>query len=594
MKWGRERGRGRGRVWRELTGDRRRAGGTLVTIVVDTAAITVTPLLIGVGIQRGVVDGETRWAVITAALFVAVTAVQLVANYLRVLWTARLAQDRLRDLRIRMLRHLYALDLDYFGRERSGRIVARLTSDLDGIQRFLEAGLPLLVRAVLIMALTIVAMASLSLKLTAAVLLSLVPLVAATAWYRRRAFRAQVAVRERTADLLTHVNESLAGVRVVQAFAVEDDRRRGFEAVNTNSYDSKMAAARVDVAYLPAVELINPIALAVVIGYGAVLARAGEVPVGTVVAVAIFLGRLFEPIQQATELTQVIQAASASFTRVFDFLDESPLVQDGPDAAPFVAGPGALRLDHVSFRYGQGEGPMVLDDICLDVRPGERVALVGDSGAGKSTLAKLIARFYDPTSGRVLVDGQDVRGVQAASLRRALTLVSQEGFLFDGTVAENIALARPGATAADVRRACEQLGVMARLDVLPDGLDTMVTNRGLSLSAGQRQVVALARAFMAEPRVLLLDEATSQLDPATDALVERALRTLLAGRTAVVIAHRVQTALRADRVVLLEHGRVREDGPPGALLVQGGAFAAWVGRHRDEGEGAGEGAEAAG
>jgi ABC-type multidrug transport system fused ATPase/permease subunit len=569
------------RVLAELTGHPRMLVGGMVAVVFETVLVTAGPLLVAVGIQHGVVQRQPAWVVYTASAFLATMVLQLVTGYLKVLWLGRLSQDVLHDLRARLLRHLYALDLDFFGRERSGRVVARLTTDLDGIQRFLDGGLPLVLRAALLIALTLGAMAFLSVPLTLAVLAVLVPLVAATTWYRRHAYRAQLDVRERTADLLTHVNESLAGVRVVQAFAVEDTRRRGFQVVNTGTYGAKMAAARIDAAYLPAVEILNPVALAVVVGYGAVLARNGQLPVGSVVAFAIYLGRLFEPIQQTTELAQVIQAASASFARVFGFLDQQPLVQDGAHAVPFQPGPGRVQLEGVSFAY-RADGPVVLRGIDLDIPAGQRVALVGDSGAGKSTLAKLLARFYDPVAGRLLVDGQDVREVEAATLRRSLTLVSQEGFLFDGTVAENIALARPGASSEDVRAACAALGIATRLDVLPAGLDTPVSNRGLSLSAGQRQLVALARAFMAEPRVLILDEATSQLDPATDALVERALRTLLRGRTAIVIAHRVQTALRADRVVLLEGGQVREDGPPATLLASGGAFAEWVVRHRDD------------
>ncbi|HZQ29010.1 MAG TPA: ABC transporter ATP-binding protein, partial [Acidimicrobiales bacterium] len=354
------------RVRAELTRHPRLLVGGVVAVVVETALVTAGPLIVAVGIQHGVVQRRPVWALYASAAFLATLIAQLVAGYLKVLWLGRLSQDVLHDLRARLLGHLYALDLDFFGRERSGRVVARLTTDLEGIQRFLDGGLPLVWRAVLLIALTLAAMAFLSVPLTLAVLAVLVPLVAATTWYRHYAYRAQLDVRERTADLLTHVNESLAGVRVVQAFAVEDSRRAGFQAVNSETYGAKMAAARIDVAYLPAIEILNPVALAVVVGYGAVLARSGQLPVGSVVAFAIYLGRLFEPIQQATELAQVIQAASASFARVFGFLDEQPLVSDGAGAPAFEPGPGRVQLEHVSFSY-RAAGPLVLDGIDLDI-----------------------------------------------------------------------------------------------------------------------------------------------------------------------------------------------------------------------------------
>ena len=320
---------------------------------------------------------------------------------------------------------------------------------------------------------------------------------------------------------------------------------------------------------------MNPVALAIIIGYGAVLADRGEIQVGTVIAFTLLLTRLFEPIEQFIELTSLLQTAGAAFSRTFGFLDRAPALVDEPDAAQFTRGPGRIELDHVTFRYAPGAPPAVAD-LDLVVAAGERIAVVGTSGAGKSTLAKLIGRFYDPTEGTIRIDGQDLRHLQSPSLRRDVVVVPQEGFLFDGTIATNVALGRPGAGRAEVEHACHEIGFQDAIDRIPGGLDAPVANRGLTLSSGQRQLVALARAFLADPSVIVLDEATSNLDPATDALVEHALAQLLAGRTAIVIAHRVPTALRAERVVVLEHGRVVEAGPPGQLAAAGGAFARWV------------------
>jgi ATP-binding cassette subfamily B protein len=332
----------------------------------------------------------------------------------------------------------------------------------------------------------------------------------------------------------------------------------------------------VAVPYQGVVDLLGPVGLAVVMGLGAYLVGSHGLQVGTVVAFSLYLGRLFEPIQQAIELASLLQAATASFSRIFAFLDEQPLVADAEDARPFEPGPGEVRVEGVTFSYPGREGTPVVADIDLDVKPGERVALVGDSGAGKTTLAKLLSRTYDPVAGRVLVDGQDLREVKSETLSRSLTLVAQEGFLFDGTISENIAMAKPGATEDDAKAAAAELGILERLESLPDGLATKITNGGSSLSAGQRQLVALTRAMVAEPKVLILDEATSQLDPATDALVETAMLTLFEGRTAIVIAHRVSTVLKADRVVVLERGAIAESGPPLTLLQTDGPFARWA------------------
>jgi ATP-binding cassette subfamily B protein len=454
-------------------------------------------------------------------------------------------------------------------------VVARLTSDVEGLQEFLQQGLSLLIRGILLLVLTIVVMFTQSWRLALATMAILPGLALAGRWYRPRAYDVQMGYRESMAEMLNHVNEALVGMRVVQAYRNEAPQRQAFEGVNDATYAARRRSGSITARFYAVVEFMNPVALAIIIGYGAVLANRNEVQVGTVIAFTLLLTRLFEPIEQFIELTSLLQTAGAAFSRTFAFLGREPALLDEPEAADFARGAGGIEIRGVTFRY-HPDAPPAVADIDLVIAPGERIAVVGTSGAGKSTLAKLIGRFYDPTEGSIRIDGQDLRHVRSSSLRRDVVVVPQEGFLFDGTIASNIALGRRGATRAEVEQACGEIGFGAAIDQIPGGLDAVVANRGLTLSSGQRQLVALARAFLADPAVIVLDEATSNLDPATDALVERALGKLLAGRTAIIIAHRVPTARRAERVIALEHGRIVEQGSPDALVEADGAFARWV------------------
>jgi ATP-binding cassette, subfamily B, bacterial len=366
-------------------------------------------------------------------------------------------------------------------------------------------------------------------------------------------------------------------MRLVQAYGAEPRQRATFEAANDATLRARMRTVRLLMAYYPPIEFLQPVALAVVFLLGLWMVGRGAVQVGVLVSFVLLVQRLFEPIQQFAELTMVSQSAAASLTRITGFLDERPAVHDPSGAGDMPAGDGRIELRGVSFAYA-ADLPAVLRNVELHVPAGQRVAVIGESGAGKSTLARLLVRFHDPTSGAVLIDGMDLRNVSLASLRRTVALVPQEGFLFDGTVASNIAMVREGETRAGVERAMARGGILAALSALPQGLDTRVSGGGRNLSAGQRQLVALARALFADPRVVVLDEATSNLDPGTEAAVEEAMRAVLRGRTAVVIAHRVATALRADRVVLMEHGRVVEDGTPLELRRAATRFARWADR----------------
>ncbi len=546
-----------------------------VGVLLMTTSAVAMPLVIALAIDRGVEGGSTTWVWRSLALGIACVLGQFVGSWIEYRWMGRFAERYLHDLRGSLMDHLYRLDLDYFTHEPAGRLVARLTADVENLQQFVQIGLSMVLRAGALFTFTATVMFVRSWQLALAAFIVVPVLVAISIWYRPRAYSVQLDIREATSNMLAHVNESIVGMRVVQAFAIEPDLQEVFRDVSHDTYDAKRRSGRFAATYYSTIEFLHPVALASVIGVGAALVNRDAITLGTVVAFTIYLNRLFEPIQQFTELNSMLQSAGASFARVFEFKARRPKLVEHPGAVDFVPGSGAIHIEGVRFRYSD-DAPDVISHLDLEIPPCQRVAVVGTSGAGKSTLAKLLARFYDPTEGRVSVDGQDVRVLTSSSLRRHVVVVPQEGFLFDGTVADNIGISRPDASRDEIERACAALGFADRLDAIPDGLDAVVSNRGLTLSSGQRQLVALARAFVAEPLVIVLDEATSNLDPATDMLVEDAMHRLLADRTAIVIAHRINTALRADRVLVMEHGRVIEDGPPLELEAHGGAFARWV------------------
>ena len=564
--------------WRRALADarpeRRLLVGSASLLLVGQLLSIAAPVLAGRALDA-IVQGKDHELVVLLVLTGAVTAGSVVHAYIEQIVLGRLALVSLTRLRGRLMKHLLALDPDFASSRRSGWIVARLTSDVDNLQQFLESGLALAYRAILALTLTTATMLVLSARLTLTVVLVAVPLVLVSRWFRKRAFTAQLVVRESNARLLTRVSEAVSGMALVQAYVLEDEHRQLFEHENNDNYRSRMRTVQLLMVYYPLTELLQPVATAAVLALGLTLTAHGALQVGVVASFVLLLSRFFDPIQQFAEFHNLVQAAASSYQRVFDFLDERPRVTEAAEPLTLPAGGGALSLRSVVFRYS-ADGASVLDHVDLEVAAGTRLALVGESGAGKSTLAKLLARFHDPVEGVVLVDGVDVAKVPLHELRSSVALVMQEGFLFSGTVRDNIAMARPTATAAEVEQACHELGVLDALQRLPQGLDTEVGPNGVTLSAGQRQLVSLARALMADPRVLVLDEATANLDPATEVVVERAVRALMHGRTSVIIAHRVPSALRCDRVVVLANGRVIEDGSPEQLRRAGGTFARWV------------------
>ncbi|HYD10095.1 MAG TPA: ABC transporter ATP-binding protein, partial [Acidimicrobiales bacterium] len=484
----------------------------------------------------------------------------------------------LRDLRLTVFDKLQKLSMPFYDREKAGVIVSRMTSDVDSLAELVQMGLLMFVSNGLMLVFSLVLLVALSWQLSLVCLIS-VPFVAlASVKFQRDSNKAYLDVRERIGNMLSNLQEGISGVRVIQAFGREEVETDRFVDTNQSLYGSHMRSVRISAWYLPVIDLSSIWTTGAVVLVGGWLVHDGEVSVGTVAAFILLLSNLFEPIQQLSQLFNLVQSAGAALNKLYGVLD-TPIDVPDPASPAELPRTGAIAVEGVSFAYAGG--PPVLRDVSITVEPGERLALVGPTGAGKSTLAKLMARLYDPTEGRVTFGGVDLRSVSSAELRRRIVVVPQEGFLFNGTVAQNIRVARGDATDDELHAALESIGIAHRFEALPDGLETQVQERGSRFSAGEKQLVSLARAALVDPAVLVLDEATSSLDPGTELLVERALEVLMEGRTVLVIAHRLSTAQRADRVAVVQGGELVEVGPHDELVAKGGAYAAlfssWAG-----------------
>jgi ATP-binding cassette subfamily B protein len=481
----------------------------------------------------------------------------------------------LADLRNTLFEHLQRLSLGFFERNRAGVIISRLTNDVEALDQLVTDGVSSLVQNTLTLVGTAILLFILDWRLALATLAVIPFMSIATIIFRSRSTRAYRAVRERLGLVTATLAEDIAGMRMVQAFTREDQNVRNFRAVAERYRDSNMQTVVLNGWYFPFVDLLSSVALAIVLGYGGHLYFQGDVTIGTLFAFMLYVQNFFDPVQQLSQLYNTFLSATAALDKIMDVMDEEPEVVDTLAAVALPHVQGRVTFEDVRFKYRTG--PEVLHGIDLDVAPGTTVALVGHTGAGKSTIAKLLARFYDPTEGRITIDGHDLRNITQASLRRQLGIVPQEGFLFAGTVTENIAFGRPDATSEDVVRAAQAVGANDFILRLEDGYETQLQERGSRLSLGQRQLIALARALLADPRILILDEATSSVDIGTERKIEKALRLLLAGRTAFIIAHRLSTIRDADLIVVLEHGQIVEQGSHDELLERRGLYTSLYG-----------------
>ncbi len=561
-----------------LRPERPRIAAGAALVVLNAAAMMTTPYLVGVAIDAGIEpalrgEGTLGTLYLIAAIFGLIQLVDAASlrAYLRI--TGLVGERVLFDLRTRVERHFQKLSVAFYERYTSGRVISRLTNDIDALSELLSTGLVSLPTAVLQLVGIGVILLLLDLPL-ALVTLAVFPFVAAlTWWFRNRSERIYRRVREAVALVIIHFTESLGGIRAVHAYRREPRNQDIFEDVNGRYRDANVSSIRVASVYGPGVSLLGDIAVFAVLLYGGSRVLGGQVQIGVLVSFLLYMRQFFQPMQELSQVYNVFQAAGAALEKLSGVIEEEPDVPE-PPAERAVRGRawgGRVSFEDVTFAYREEN---VLERFGLEVPAGQTVALVGPTGAGKSTVARLVARFYDPQVGRVAIDGVDLRDLPTGELRRAIVMVTQENFLFSGTIADNIAFGRPDATRAQVEAAARTVGAATFIEALPDGYDTDVRKRGGRLSAGQRQLVALARAFLADPAVIIFDEATSSIDMPSERLIQRALEVVLRDRTAFIIAHRLATVEIADRVLVIDEGRMVEDGTPSQLLRAGGRWAA--------------------
>jgi ABC-type multidrug transport system fused ATPase/permease subunit len=552
---------------------RRQLWFLVVVVLIQNGAAMLGPWLVGVGIDRGIpalVDGDWVPLLVVGGVLLAAAGVDAWLRAVFLLRAGRMGQAVLLDLRRRLFDHVQRLSPAFHERYTSGRVIARLTSDVDALDELLDEGLDGLVTALLSVVSIGVILLILDLPLALVTLATFLPLYALSRWFRSRSFAAYRRTRVANAALIVQFVESLAGIRAVQAFRREPRNGQIFEQLNQDVRVANARSFRLMALFVPGVAILGTVATVAALLYGGIRVLDGAMQVGVLTSFLLYLRRFFDPMQDIAVFFNSFQSASAALEKLSGVLEERPTVAEPEHPTPLPDARGDVGFRAVRFGYRDA---VVLPHLDLTIPAGQTVALVGATGAGKTTIARLLARFYDPNEGQLLLDGIDLRQLSEVDLRRSVVLVTQENFLFSGSVADNIAFGRPGASREQVVAAAQAIGAHEFIEALPEGYDTDVRKRGGRLSAGQRQLVAFARAFLADPAVLILDEATSALDVPSERAVQRALRTILAERTSLIIAHRLSTVDIADRVLVLEAGRVVEDGSPAELVGGDGRFA---------------------
>ena len=553
---------------------RKQALWALILVTITVGCTLAGPVLVRHGIDSGIKAKDTRTLNITVIAYLVVVAIAYVIGRIQYVVLNKAGEGFLRLLRVKVFAQLQRQSMAFFDREKAGVLVARMTADIESMAELVQWGLMQFLSAFLLLFLAFFLLLSLSWQLTLITLIVFPFLIAASVKFQRDSNKAYLEVREKVGANLSALQEGITGVRVIQAYAREDEQIRRFEESNRALFRSHMYSVKVSTWYFGLIEFAGIASSALIVGVGGWLVHRGTVSLGTVVAFVLLLANLFDPVQQLSQLYNTLQSAAAALHKLFGILDAEPDVAESPTPTPLPA-VGDVDVRNITFSYAGASQP-ALSGVSVSLTAGTRLALVGPTGAGKSTLAKLMARLYDPQEGQVLFGGVDLRQASMEDLRRRIVVIPQEGFLFDGSVRDNLLIARPDATEQMLLTALDNLGLRERFEALPEGLDTQVRERGSRLSAGERQLVALSRAALVDPAVLVLDEATSNLDPGTEMLIEAALEKLMAGRSVIVVAHRLSTVQRADKIAVVSDARITEIGSHDELIAMNGHYAALV------------------
>jgi ATP-binding cassette subfamily B protein len=556
----------------KMAGEFRRTAALAMVYVIITVLCTLAgPVLVRHGIDAGIKGKDSRALNITVIAYLVVVAIAYVIGRLQYVALNSAGEGFLRLLRIKVFSQMQRQSMAFFDREKAGVLVARMTADVESMSELVQYGLMQFLSSFLLLFFAFFLLMSLSWQLTLISLLVFPFLIAASVKFQRDSNRAYLEVREKVGANLSALQEGITGVRVIQAYAREDEQIRRFRESNRELFRSHLYSVKVSTWYFGLIEFAGIASSALIVGLGGYLVHRGSVSLGTVVAFVLLLATLFDPVQQLSQLYNTLQSAAAALHKLFAILDAQPDVAESTEPTPLPE-TGDVVVENITFLYAAGSKP-ALENVSVTLKAGTRLALVGPTGAGKSTLAKLMARLYDPQTGAVSFGGVNLRDASMDDLRRRIVVIPQEGFLFDGTVRDNLLIAKPEATEEELLAALDRLGLRERFEALPEGLSTEVRERGSRLSAGERQLVALSRAALVDPAVLVLDEATSNLDPGTEMLIEAALERLMLGRSVIVVAHRLSTVQRADKIAVVADARISEIGTHDELVALNGHYA---------------------